>query len=202
MVSRKWILVLLLLGASSPGFAQQIEDFSDAIEMFRQVPEVGPYFDTAYGFAVWNSIARGGLGIGAATGRGQVYVNGQVTGFSRLLDVSFGLQAGGQAYRQIIFFEDRLAYDEFTLGNFEFDASASAVAVTASAQTSSGTQGSQATVAASGAGRALASGGYQNGVRVFTMAIGGLMAQVTIAGQKYNFRSVRYPDTGAPVTPQ
>lgn len=202
MVSRKWILALLLLGASSPGFAQQVEDFSDAIEMFRQVPEVGPYFDTAYGFAVWDSIARGGLGIGAATGRGQVYVNGQVTGFSRLLDVSIGLQAGGQAYRQIIFFEDRLAYDEFALGNFEFDASASAVAVTASAQTSSGTQGSQATVAASGAGRALASGNYHNGVRVFTMAIGGLMAQVTIAGQKYNFRSVRYPDTGAPVTPQ
>ncbi len=201
MVSRKWILALLLVAASSPGFAQQVEDFSDAIEMFRQVPEVGPYFDSAYGFAVWDTIARGGLGIGAATGRGQVYVNGQVTGFSRLLDVSIGLQAGGQAYRQIIFFEDRLAYDEFTRGNFEFDASASAVAVTASAQTSSGTQGSQATVGASGAGRALASGGYQNSVRVFTMATGGLMAQVTVAGQKYNFRSVRYPDTGAPVTP-
>lgn len=201
MVSRKWILALLLVGASSPGFAQQVEDFSDAIEMFRQVPEVGPYFDTAFGFAVWDVIARGGLGIGAATGRGQVYVNGQVTGFSRLLDVSIGLQAGGQAYRQIIFFEDRLAYDEFTRGNFEFDASASAVAVTASAQTSSGTQGSQATVGASGAGRALASGTYQNGLRVFTLAIGGLMAQATIAGQKYNFRSVRYPDTGAPVTP-
>lgn len=201
MVSRKWILSLLLVGASNPVFAQQVEDFSGAIEMFRQVPEVGPYFDTAYGFAVWNRIAKGGLGIGAATGRGQIYVNGQVTGFSRLLDVSIGLQAGGQAYRQVIFFEDRLAYDEFTLGNFEFDASASAVAVTASVQTSSGTQGSQATVGASGAGRALANGTYQNGVRVFTMAIGGLMAQVAIAGQKYNFRAVLYPDTGAPVTP-
>lgn len=190
MVSRKWILALLLVGASGPGLAQQVEDFSATIETFRQVPEVGPYFDTAYGFAIWDNIAMVGLGIGAAGGRGQVYVNGQVTGFSRMLDLSPGLQAGGQAYRQIIFFEDRLAYDEFTLGNFEFDASASAVAVTASAQTSSGTQGSQATVAASGAGRALASGNYQNGVRVFTMAIGGLMAQVTIAGQKYNFRSV------------
>ena len=190
MVSRKWILALLLVGASSPGAAQQVEDFSAAIEMFRQVPEVGPYFDSAYGFAVWDSIARGGLGVGAATGRGQVYVNGQVTGFSRLIDVSIGLQAGGQAYRQIIFFEDRWAYDEFTRGNFEFDASAAAVAVAASAQTSSGTQGSQATVGASGTGRALANGSYQNGLRVFTLAIGGLMAQATIAGQKYNFRSV------------
>lgn len=190
MVSRKWILALLLVGASGPGLAQQVEDFSAAIEMFRQVPEVGPYFDSAYGFAVWDSIARGGLGVGAATGRGQVYVNGQVTGFSRLIDVSIGLQAGGQAYRQIIFFEDRWAYDEFTRGNFEFDASAAAVAVAASVQTSSGTQGSQATVGASGAGRTLANGSYQNGLRVFTLAIGGLMAQATIAGQKYNFRSV------------
>ena len=158
--------------------------------MFRQVPEVGPYFDSAYGFAVWDSIARGGLGIGAATAGVRCTSTDKSPGFSRLVDVSIGLQAGGQAYRQIIFFEDRWAYDEFTRGNFEFDASAAAVAVTASAQTSSGTQGSQATVGASGAGRALASGTYQSGLRVFTMAIGGLMAQATIAGQKYNFRSV------------
>ncbi len=178
----------MLVGASSPGLAQQVEDFSAAIEMFRQVPEVGPFFDTAYGFAVWDNIAWRGLGLGAPTG--VVYVNGQVTGFSRIFDVSIGLQARGQAYRQIIFFEDRWANDEFTRGNIEFDASVAAVAVTASAQTSSGTQGSQATVDASGAGRSLASGTYQSGLRVFTMAIGGLMAQATIAGQMYNFRSV------------
>ena len=190
MVSRIGTLALLLVAASSSGFAQEVEDYSEAIDTFKAVPQVAQYFDSAYGYAVWNRIARGGLVIGAASGRGQLYVNGQVTGFSRLVDVSIGFQAGGQAYRQIIFFEDRLAYDEFTRGNYEFDAQASAVAVMASAQTSSGTHGSQATAGASGTGRAVASGDYQHGLRVFTMAIGGLMYQVTVAGQKYNFRSV------------
>jgi len=184
------VCAALLLSVSGKGWAQDVQDFSPTIDVFRQIPTVSPYFDNAYGYAVWRTIARGGLGVGAATGRGQVYVNGQVTGFSRLIDVSIGFQAGGQAYRQIIFFENQRAYDNFAQGNFEFDAQASAVAVTASAQASSGTQGSQATVGASGSGAAAAGGRYQNGMRVFTMATGGLMYQATIAGQKYSFRPV------------
>lgn len=180
----------LLLFLYSSAQAQEVQDFSQTMDTFRQIPRVAPYFDTAYGYAVWRTIARGGLGVGAATGRGQLYVNGEVTGFSRLIDVSIGFQAGGQAYRQIIFFQNEQAYERFTRGNFEFDAQASAVAVTASAQASSGTQGSQATAGASGSGAAAAGGQYQNGMRVFTMATGGLMYQATIAGQRYNFTPV------------
>lgn len=190
MLSRRGLLGGLILCVLSTGSAQEVEDYSETINTFRGVPQVSPYFDSAYGYAVWRRIARGGLGVGAATGRGQVYVGGRVTGFSRLVDISIGLQAGGQAYRQIIFFENEGAYNRFTRGNYEFDAQASAVAVTASAQASSGTQGSQATAGAAGSGTAAASGGYQNGMRVFTMATGGLMYQATIAGQKYNFRPV------------
>jgi len=190
MKLRLRLLTVLVLFVSSASIAQDVEDFSPTIEMFRAIPRVSPYFDTAYGYAVWRRIARGGLGVGAATGRGQVYVNGQVTGFSRLVDVTIGLQAGGQAYRQIIFFENQAAYDNFTRGNFEFDAQASAVAVTASAQASAGTQGAQATAGAGNPASA-AAGGYQNGMQVFTMAAGGLMYQATIGGQKYNFRAVR-----------
>jgi hypothetical protein len=177
----------LLLALSSAPMAQQVRDMSETVDLFRGIEEVAPYFDSSYGYAVWRRIARGGLGLGAATGRGQVYVNGQLTGFSRLVDVTIGFQAGGQAYRQIIFFENRQAYDDFTDGNFEFDASASAVAVTASAQASAGTQGSRATAGAGNPSRA-AGGGYQNGLQVFTMAEGGLMYQATIGGQRYNFR--------------
>jgi lipid-binding SYLF domain-containing protein len=184
------LFAALALSAAGATHAQEVEDFSPTIQMFRAIPEAGAYFDSAYGYAVWRRIARGGLGIGAATGRGQVYVNGQVTGFSRLIDISIGFQAGGQAYRQIIFFENRAAYDAFTMGNFEFDAQASAVAVTASAQASSGTQGSQATAGAAGVPTAAGSGRYHNGTQVFTMAAGGLMYQATIAGQKYSFNPV------------
>jgi lipid-binding SYLF domain-containing protein len=173
--------------ASGVSNAQDVEDFSPTIEMFKSIPRVSPYFDSAYGYVVWRTIGRAGLGVGAATGRGQVYVDGTVVGFSRLTDISIGLQAGAQAYRQIIFFENQAAFDKFTSGNFEFSAQASAVAVTASAQATSSTQGSQATAGASPTGVA-AAGGYQNGLRVFTMASGGLMYQATIAGQRYGYR--------------
>ena len=191
MISRRGLLAAALLATSPVAMSQEVQDFSQTIQEFRQIPQVTPYFESAYGYAVWRTIGRGGIGIGGATGRGQVYVNGQVTGFSRLIDISIGFQLGGQAYRQIIFFENQTAYDSFTQGNFEFDASASAVAVTASAQASSGTAaGSQATAGASGTGQAAAAGAYQNGMRIFTMATGGLMYQATIAGQKYSFRPV------------
>jgi hypothetical protein len=190
-MKRLAVLILTSFGLmSGASQAQDIEDFSPSIEMFRSISGVAPFFDSAYGYAVWRTIARGGLGIGAATGKGQVYVDGSVVGFSRLVDISIGLQAGGQAYQQVIFFADRAAFDKFATGNFEFSAQASAVAVTASAQASSSTQGTLATAGAGDPTSAVTDGGYQDGLRVFTMATGGLMYQATIAGQKYGYRPV------------
>jgi lipid-binding SYLF domain-containing protein len=183
------LLAAVMLGASSTAVAQKVEDFSETIDLFKGIAQVAPYFESAYGYAVWDRIGRGGLGIGAARGRGQVYVGGNVTGFSTLTDITFGLQAGGQAYRQIIFFENKAAHDKFVSGNFEFEAAASAVAVTASAQASAGTQSSQASAGA-GAPNTGIGAGYQSGLQVFTMAEGGLMYQATIGGQKYSFKPV------------
>ena len=181
-------LASIALAGSLAAAGQSVKDLSKAIDSFQAVPLVQPFFDSAHGYVVWDRIARGGFGIGGATGRGQVYVDGDVKGFSRLIDVSIGFQFGGQVYRQIVFFENQSAYDDFTDGSFEFDAQASAVAVTASAQASSGTQGSQASVAAASSGELSGDETYYNGMRVFTMTVGGLMYQATIAGQRYNFR--------------
>jgi lipid-binding SYLF domain-containing protein len=178
----------LLAGLATVAQAQRVRDVSDTVELFQGISQVAPYFASAYGYAVWPRIAQGGLGIGASRGRGQAYVNGQFTGFSTLIEVSIGLQAGGQTYRQIVFFQNREAYDDFTSGGFEFDASASAVAVTASAQAGAGTQGASASAGA-GNPNAAAGGGYHNGLQVFTMAEGGLMYQATIAGQRYRFEA-------------
>ena len=186
MKSKLVLATALLVGLASTAQAQRVRDVSETLELFRSIPEVAPYFESAYGYAVWRRIARGGLGIGASRGLGQVYVNGQLTGFSRLVEVSIGLQAGGQTYRQIIFFQNQEAYDDFTDGNFEFDATASAVAVTASAQAGAGTSGARASAGA-GSPNSAAGGGYHNGLQVFTMAEGGLMYQAAIAGQRYNF---------------
>ena len=187
------ILAAIALLASAGASAQGARDLSGTIESFRSIPVVEPFFATAYGYAVWRRIGRAGFGLGGATGRGQVYVDGEVTGFSRLVDISIGFQVGGQVYRQIVFFEDRAAYDDFTGGKFEFDAQASAVAVTAGARAAAGTQGSEASVSAASSTGLAGADAYYNGMRVFTMTVGGLMYQASIAGQRYNFRPLK-PD--------
>jgi lipid-binding SYLF domain-containing protein len=187
---RAGLIAAIVLATSSTALAQKVEDLSETIELFRGIPQVAPYFEKSYGYAVFPRIGRGGLGIGGASGRGQIYVGGQVTGFSRLMDITFGAQAGGQAYRQVIFFENQAAYDKFTGGRYEFDASASAVAVTASAQASAGTQGASAAAGAGNPSTGTAAG-YVNGMQTFTMAEGGLMYAATIGGQKYNFDPVK-----------
>ena len=135
-------------------------------------------------------IGKGGLGVGAAHGRGQVYQGDRVTGITKLTDISIGFQAGGQAYRQIIFFEDKRACDEFTAGSYEFDAGAGAVAVTASADAGVGTTGTSAGASAGGQTGSQASTSYHKGLAVFTISTGGLMYEATIAGQKYKFTPV------------
>jgi lipid-binding SYLF domain-containing protein len=183
------LIAAAVLATSNMALAQKVEDQSETMGLFKGIKQVTPYFESAYGYAVWDRIGRGGLGIGGARGRGQVYLGGKVTGFSTLSDITIGAQAGGQAYRQIIFFQNKAAYDKFVGGKFEFDASASAVAVTASAQASAGTSGA-ASSAGAGNPNTGASTGYVNGMQTFTMAEGGLMYAATIGGQRYNFKAV------------
>jgi lipid-binding SYLF domain-containing protein len=183
-----WLSTLLLAALANSSQAQEPADVQEAIDLFESIPQVAPYFESAYGYAVWPRIASGGLGIGASRGKGQVFVDGAPTGTSTLTEISIGLQAGGQAYRQVVFFENKAAYDVFTGGTFEFDASASAVAVTASARVGAGTQGASASAGAGNPNSAIGAG-YTNGMQVFTMAEGGLMYKATIAGQKYKFEA-------------
>ena len=183
------MIAAAVLATSNMAQAQKVEDQTETINLFKSIPQVAPYFANAYGYAVWDRIGRGGLGIGGARGRGQVYQGGKVTGFSTLTDITFGAQAGGQAYRQVIFFQNKDAYDKFVGGKFEFEASASAVAVTASAQASAGTQGASSSAGA-GSPNTGAASGYVGGMQTFTMAEGGLMYAATIGGQRYNFKAV------------
>ncbi len=181
-------VALVLAGLAFGAHAQRDrgKDIADTLELFRSIPQVAPYFQSAYGYAVWPRIARGGFIFGGSRGRGDIYVGGQMVGTSTLVEASFGLQAGGQTYRQIIFFQDAEAYQAFAKDGFEFDAQAQAVAVTASAEAGAGTTGAR-TSAGAGSPNTAAGGGYAGGMQIFTMAEGGLMYKATIAGQRYNF---------------
>ena len=182
----------LALTVSGAAFAEcEIDDFSETIQMFRTNETAGPLMGQAYAFAVFPTIGKGGIGIGGAGGKGQVYRGGTATGCTSLVDISIGFQLGGQAYSQIILLRDQEAYDKFTTGKFEFDASASAVALTASAQAGSGTTGTGASAGTGGdSGGAQTTADWVNGMIVFTIAKGGLMYEASIGGQKYGYKPV------------
>ena len=165
---------------------------ADVIAKFRASATVAPFFDNSYGFAVFPTIGKGGLIVGGAHGEGRVYVGDTVTGTTTVTQASIGLQAGGQAFSQIIFFEDQAAYDSFTSGNFEFDAKAEAIAIKAGASAQTSTVGSTAGAggdSGEGAGNQAVTE-YRKGTAIFTYAKGGLMAGVSVGGQKFKFEAM------------
>lgn len=164
------------------------DKYTDTIDVFKKSEAVQPFFQNAYGYAVFPTIGKAGFGIGGSYGTGQVYEGGKVTGEASLMKATFGFQAGAQAFSQMIFFEDKRAYDEFTSGEFEFDASASAVAITAGVQAKAGTEGATASATAGPATGAQAKAGYHKGMVVFVHAKGGLMYEAAIGGQKFSFK--------------
>jgi lipid-binding SYLF domain-containing protein len=179
------IVVMAALILSIPAYADK---YTDTMDVFKKSEAVQPFFKDAYGYAVFPTVGKGGIGIGGSYGTGQVYRGGKVTGEVSLIKGSIGWQFGGQAFVQMIFFADKRAYDDFTSGNFEFDATASAVAITAGAQASAGTEGASAGASAGPATGKQAKTSYHKGMAVFVHAKGGLMYEASIGGQKFTFK--------------
>ena len=179
--------ILVLILANSVAWADEPDAFSKTIDIYKKSPQVQPFFKSAYGYAVFPTIGKGGFVIGAAAGEGRVYRQGKITGKSSMIKFSVGLQAGGQAFSQIIFFEDVRAYKEFTSGEFAFGADASAVAITAGAQAQAGSSGAGAGASAGPATVAQAARGYIKGMAVFVHIKGGLMYEASVGGQKFSY---------------
>ena len=174
-------LTLLLISAHA-----RADSYDKTLATFRAAIETRSFFDKAYGYAVFPTIAKGGIGIGGAYGEGRVYARGQYVGDTNVAQLSFGLQLGGQVYSEMIFFEDERAFTEFTSGNFEFGAKASAVAITAGVQAGAGTTGASAGASAS-KHDATTDGAYYRGMAVFTVTKGGLMYEASLGGQKFSY---------------
>jgi len=190
-MNRNRILILMItivfaLIVSTPALADK---FTDTIDVYKKSGAVEPFFKGAYGYAVFPTIGKAGFGIGGSYGTGQVYQGGKVTGETSLIKATIGFQAGAQAFSEMIFFEDKRAYDEFTSGEFEFDATASAVAITAGAQAKAGTEGATAGASAGPATGKQAKASYHKGMAVFVHTKGGLMYEAAIGGQKFNFKA-------------
>jgi len=182
------LLVAVTMFAAVVSAADESVREKDAatIKTFRQAG-AGAMLEDAYGYAVFPTIGKGGIGIGGAHGSGHVYEKGKAIGETKMTQITYGFQLGGQAYSQLILFEDRRALDEFISGNFEFGAQATAVALTAAAGAEAGGTGAGTNVSAGKNDADVASGGYKRGMAIFTIAKGGLMYEATLGGQKFSY---------------
>ena len=186
MKFRTIIVTGLLLVFSGQALADDsLSECKATLKKFKELGNVMALANEAYGLAVMPTIGKGGVGIGGAAGSGCVFVGDKHTGSVKMAQVTVGWQFGGQAYSQLILLQNADTYNEFTQGEFEFGAGASAVALTYGAQAEAGTKGSSAT-----AGDTKGKGAWKRGMAVFTLAKGGLMYEATIGGQKYKFKAL------------
>lgn len=177
---------LLMLLVCLPAGAVHAAGYKQTIDIFKNAGASAAFFDSSYAYAVFPAVGAGALGVGGAFGKGRVYVHGRYVGDTTMGQLSVGFQAGGKAYSEMIFFEDKRALDEFESGQFEFGADASVVAITAGANATAATNGASA--GASGTQNdATTRGVYHKGMAVFSVAKGGLMYSAAVAGQKFSF---------------
>jgi lipid-binding SYLF domain-containing protein len=172
-------LALLLAGPARAGWDPEEEkprqeEAAATIDRFKDAdPALKTFFDSAYGYAVFPTVSKAGMGMGGAYGKGVVFQTAfiramppRVIGYTSMTQVSFGFQMGAQTYSEIIFFKDKAALEDFKKGNYELGAQASAVAV------KKGTS---------------SNADYSQGVAIFTLAKAGLMAEASVGGQKFSF---------------
>ena len=124
--------------------------------------------NSAYGYAIFPSVGKGGVGVEVATGNGDVYQGGKFIGQARLGLVGTGLDLGAQTYGELILFQTPEALSNFENNNLQFDASASAVILKAGVA---------------------ATRDYQHGVLVLVEPHGGAMVEASIGGQQFTFKA-------------
>jgi len=159
------LLILLAFSVASHAQKNDVDEAKKTISEFNEKdPGMSKYFSSAHGYAVFPGIGKGGLGVGGAAGKGTLFQGGTAVADTKMSQLTIGFQAGGQKYAEVIFFQDAEKYKDFISGNFEFAAQVSAVALTSGVS---------------------ADAKYENGILVVTMAIGGLMYEASIGGQKF-----------------
>jgi lipid-binding SYLF domain-containing protein len=165
-------LALPRLAKAQSETQERIIDDSKAAKasFLKSDPSMETLFAHSAGYVIFPNVGKGGVGVGGAAGKGAVYQKGDVVGTAQMVQVTVGAQAGGQAYREIVFFENRDALDRFMQNKIEFSGQASAVAVKSGAA---------------------ANAKYRDGVVVFSQEKGGLMLEASVGGQKFTYKSLK-----------
>ncbi|WP_228236426.1 hypothetical protein [Allomuricauda sp. M10] len=171
----KTIAIVALLLVATTGMAQNNKDkkiMADAVTAKAKLLETDSglerFFDKSAGYVIFPNVGKGGFIIGGAAGNGVVYENGNAIGMADLKKLNIGLQAGGQAIIEVIFFETDTDLQRFTEGKFEFAAETSAVALKSGIAFNAK---------------------YKDGVAVFALPKAGLMADASVGGQKFGYKA-------------
>ena len=183
-IKRTLLVLAAMLLAAGPALADK---YSDTVSLFKNAGQSAEFFGKSYGYAVFPTIGKAGLGIGGAHGEGRVYEQGKYVGDAKMTQLSIGFQAGAEGFSEMIFFQDKRSFDEFTSGNFEFGANVSAVVITAAASGTATTTGSTAT-ASGGKKDAKTAGRFEKGTAIFIISKGGLMYEASVSGQKFSYK--------------
>lgn len=183
LILRTMVITLAISFLCSTAWA---DEYSDTKRMFESAG-ISDMFKTAYGFALFPTIGKAGFVVGGAYGKGRVYEKSAYIGETAMTQASIGFQIGGTGFSQVVFFQDKRALSEFTNGNFEFGAEAQGTALTAAAGASANTGGSSSTASGGKNNASVGSAGYNKGMATFTITKGGLMAEVSVGGQKFSF---------------
>lgn len=173
-INKKSIFLILAILIATITFGQStrtdkriLKDSKKAKNTFIKTdPSIKKWFDNAYGYVIFPNVGKAGLGIGGAFGKGIVYINNTPIGRAHLSQVSVGFQAGAQGYREVIFFENKSNMDDFKENKLQLSAQVSAVLVVLGAA---------------------ANINYSNGILIFTQPKGGLMYEVSVGGQSFNY---------------
>ena len=169
------VVAFSMIFSTNFGYAQKnkqdsrivVDSKNAQMEFIKADPLMKNLFNTAHAYVIFPNIGKGGLGIGGAMGKGVVFMRGVIIGTARMTQLTIGFQTGGQAYREVIFFENESVLKDFKNNKIEFSGQASAVIAT---------EGAAGNVK------------YKNGVMIFTQPKGGLMYEASIGGQKFKFR--------------
>ena len=164
------------------------DKYDEALTTFKQSPKSSTFFGKSIGYVIFPDVGKAGFIVGGEHGDGKVYEKGKFIGTASITQVSVGAQAGAKEYSEVIFFHKPEDLAKFKGGDFELAGNLEATAVTLNASASAGTSSSSAEASTSKE-NAATGGGFNNGVAVFTIVKGGLLAGASVGGQKLKFKA-------------
>ncbi len=129
-------------------------------------PKLESRIKDAYAYAVFPNIGGASLVVGGAAGKGEIIEQHKVAGYAQLIQVTIGVQLGGQTFTEILVFSDKASLDKFKQGKISFAANAAATMVKAGVMKTTKYQG----------------------IEIVAITDGGMVIEAALGAQKFIFK--------------